>query len=102
MFLLTYLVMTTASVRRTCSNVDEDDPPTVSASLVNPPPPKKLRTTLFGHYVSKPPAELGQQQQERRLIQYIDTINSLTFNPEDASLPVLVGRNEFPMSADFI
>ena len=58
--------------------------------------PKKLRTTLFGHYVSvsKPPAELGKRQQERRLIQYIDTINSSTFNLKmPVCLSLLAGTN---------
>jgi len=77
------------------STREDCGPASTSTSSVNPPAQKKIRTSLFAHYATKPLNESDDLQYERRLLQYLDTINSASFNSDDAHLSTLCHRIEF-------
>ena len=72
----------------------EDVQPQPTSSSASPPA-KKPRTSLFAHYSHSVEDSNQHRTPERQLTQYLDTINSPSFDLAGTSIADLVQRKEF-------
>lgn len=91
--LVSALLQTELNASTSRQGIDESHSSDVTAAC--PPPAKKSRFSLFGHYAGNSRSPEDSRRHERQLVHYLDTINSVSFNPADTSLPALLCQNDF-------
>jgi hypothetical protein len=63
--------------------------------MLDPPPAKKARTPLFDHYSTSQAPGANEHQQERQLTNYLEFINSATFNSAENTMAFISQRSDF-------